>query len=51
MSKIVANADSFLILDHASTQWRLKIKEGLHIHLESPTLNKQLRHVAISLNI
>ena len=49
--KALANADSFVILDHASTQWQLKIKEWLHIHWESPTLNKQLRHAAISLNI
>ena len=47
--KALANVDSFVILDHASTQWQLKIKEGLHIHWESPTLNKQLRHVTFKM--
>ena len=35
--KALANADSFVILDHASTQWQLKSKEGIHIHWESPS--------------
>lgn len=47
--KAACNKDSFVILDNAPTQWQLKIKEGLHIKWENPPLNKQLKHVAVSL--
>ena len=49
--KAECNFDSFVILDHAPTSWQLKIKEGLHIKWENPPLNKQLKHVAVTLLI
>ena len=33
------------MLDSATTRSQLKIKEALHIHLEIPSLNKQIFHV------
>ena len=47
--KAACDIDSFVILDCAPTSWQLKIKEGLHIKLENPPLNKQLKHVAVNL--
>ena len=47
--KTSANNDCFVILDHAPTQWQLKIKEGLHIKWECPQLNKQGKHVVVTL--
>ena len=46
-----ANQDSFTILDCASTNWQRKIKEGLYIYWQKPTLNKQLIHVSVTLSI
>ena len=36
------NDDCFSVLDRASTEYQLKIKEGMYIGWEQPTLNKQL---------
>jgi len=40
---------SFSILDSAPMNFQLKIKEALHIEWEQPLLNKQLKHVNLSL--
>ena len=45
------NYDSFSILDYASTEWQLKLKEGLHISWENPDLNKQVKHVGKTLTL
>ena len=39
----------FSILDSAPTVFQLKIKEALHIEWERPSLNKQLKHLNVSL--
>ena len=44
------NENCFAVLDSASTAYKLKIKEALHIMWEGPNLNKQLNHYNISLN-
>ena len=47
--KDLCNTDSFVVLDSAPTKYQLKIKEGLYIAWEKPSLNKQLNCVKISL--
>ena len=44
------NENCFTVLDSASTAYKLKIKEALHMMWEEPNLNKQLNHYNISLN-
>ena len=39
----------FSTLDSAPTVFQLKIKEALHIEWEQPSLNKQLKHLNLSL--
>ena len=39
----------FSIVDSALTNFQLKIKEALHIEWEQPALNKQLKHVNLTL--
>ena len=41
--RTLCSADSFHVLDHASTGFRLKIKEAIHIQREQPSLNQQLQ--------
>ena len=41
---------SFKVLDSASTNHSLKIKEALHIMWERPNLNKQLQHYKFSMS-
>ena len=47
----VCSGDCFSILDSASTPFQLKIKEAIHIEWEKPSLNKQLQHLNVTLNI
>ena len=44
------STDNFLVLDHASTGFQLKIKEAIHIQREQPSLNQQLHHVNLKLS-
>jgi len=37
------------MLDSAPTVFQLKIKEALHIEWERPSLNKQLKHLNLTL--
>ena len=41
----------FSILDKANSQFSLKIKEGIHIQLEKPTLNQQIKSFKLSILI
>ena len=41
--RTLCSADSFNFLDHASTGFRLKIKEAIHTQREQPSLNQQLQ--------
>lgn len=49
--KAVSNADSFSVLDSAETEYQLKLKEGLYIAWENPSLNVQVRCERFSLAI
>ena len=49
--KETASADCFSILDTASTIYQLKVKEGLHISWEKPSLNKQKKHYIVSISV
>ena len=46
----LCSADSFRVLDHASTGFQVKIKEAIHIQREQPSLNQQLHHVNLKLS-
>ena len=46
-----ATEDSFIVLDSAPTNWQRRIKEGLYILWENPTLNKQLTHVSVTISV
>ena len=46
----LCSIDCFHILDHATTSFQLKIKEGIHIQKELPCLNQQLHHVNLQLS-
>ena len=43
------NSDCFKILDSASSNYELKIKEALHINWGKPELNAQVKHYNISI--
>ena len=45
------NYDCFEIIDHASSYFRLQIKEVMHINCKKPKLNKQVKHVGITISI
>ena len=45
------NLDCFEIIDHASSYFRLQVKEAMHITWKKPVLNKQVKHVSITLSI
>ena len=49
--RTLCSADSFHVLDHASTSFQLKIKEAIHIQREPPSLNQQLHHVNLKLSL
>ena len=45
------DASCFDIIDCASTKYQLKIKEGLHITWEKPSLNKQVKSFSMSITV
>ena len=45
------NSDCFEIIDCASSYFRLQIKEAMHINWKKPELNKQVKHVGITISI
>ena len=47
--KALSNNDFFSILDYATTPYSLSIKEGMHIGLQKPTLNKHADFLACSI--
>ena len=49
--KELCNAECFEIIDSATSSYRLKLKEAMHITWENPSLNKQVKHVSISITI
>ena len=49
--KPVSNESCFTILDTAKWSYELKIKEALHINWLNPTLNSQLSHANLTLDL
>ena len=49
--KILSTPDCFQIIDSASSKFRLKLKEEMHITWTKPSLNRQLKHVSISITV
>ena len=45
------NFDCFEIIDRAFSYFRLQIKEAMHINWKKPELNKQVKHVGITISI
>ena len=43
--------DCFSILDTATTDVQLKLKQGLYIGWENPILNKQIKHLVSTVAI
>ena len=44
-------SDCFEIIDRASSYFRLQIKEAVHINWKKLELNKQVKHVGITISI
>ena len=44
----VCNKDCFSIIDRATTEYQLKMKEAMHIKWIRPKLNKQVKHYILS---
>ena len=45
------NESSFKIIDKASTEYTLKLKESLHIKWLKPSLNSQKYHINLTLPV
>ena len=44
------SAESFTILDYATSKFQIKIKEALYIKWDNPSLNGQLKQLDLSLS-
>ena len=49
--KSLDTPDCFQTIDSASRKFRLKLKEAMHITWTKPSLNRQLKHVSISITV
>ena len=49
--KALSTENCFEIIDSAATPFRLKLKEAMHIIWKKPSLNKQQKHVSISITV
>ena len=49
--KALSTENCFEIIDSASTPFKLKLKEAMHISWKKPSLNKQQKHVSISVTV
>ena len=47
----VCNKNSFEVIDSASSSFRLKVKEAIHITWSKPSLNKQVNHVSMTITV
>ena len=47
----LCSVDCFENLNYGSTEFQLKIKEAIHIKLEKPFLNPQVKHVNLKLSL
>ena len=46
-----ANNERFSFIDTDSTEYKIKIKEAMHIKWLRPSLNHQVKHVTLSLSV
>ena len=49
--KKLSNETCFSIIDQAQTEFTLKLKEAMHIEWLKPSLNKQQKHVNVSISV
>ena len=49
--KMACNESSFKIIDKASTDYQLWLKEAMHVKWIEPSINKQRKHAIISLHL
>ena len=49
--KALSIENCFEIIDSASTPFRLKLKEAMHIIWKKPSLNKQQKHASFSITV
>ena len=49
--KVLSTENCFEIIDSASTLFKLKLNEAMHIIWKRPSLNKQQKHVSISITV
>ena len=49
--KALSTENCFEIIDFTSTPLRLNLKEAMHIIWKKPSLNKQQKHVGISISV
>ena len=49
--KSPSTPDCFQIIDSASSKFMLKLKEAMHITWTKPSVNRQLKHVSISITV
>ena len=49
--KALSTENSFEIIDSTSTPFELKLKEAMHIIWKRPSLDKQQKHVSISVTV
>ena len=49
--KGLGTPDCFQIIDFASSKFRLKLKEAMHIALTKPSLNRLLKYVSIYITV
>ena len=47
----LSTENCFEIIDSASTRFKLKLKKAMHIIWKKPSLNKQQKHVTISITV
>ena len=47
--KALSNCETFTIIDRASTDYQLRIKEAFHIQKLQPILNKQIKSIKVEL--
>ena len=50
-SKALSTENCFEIIDSTSTPFKSKLKEAMHIIWIKPSLNKQQKHVSISISV
>ena len=51
LCKQKSDISCFQIIDNDNSVFRLKIKEALHINWTKPELNKQVKHLAVSISV